>query len=292
MAAHVGSTFLRIMLGAELTRLREQAGLTGDQAAKAIGLRSASMISKVESGQSGFERIDQLMKLLNEYKVPFEGQEMLADWYRNAKGGDWWSPKVSVLPSGLNTFLAFESGARSARVWTPMVVNGLFQTEDYARALIESARIADDRTSEFVDNAVEVRVTRKKRITEEGMELVCIMDESALTNWVGSPEIMQAQYEEIRRLSALPNVTVRIIPAKAPAYRVVGGEFFILDFDRKELPGPAVVSSGVGGEVRVLSKERMVKQFSRRFDQLAQGALPVHETPAFIDRVAREVAAS
>ncbi|MER6256277.1 helix-turn-helix transcriptional regulator [Streptomyces sp. NPDC001584] len=292
MAAHVGPTFLRIMLGAELTRLRDQAGLTGDQAAKAIGLRSASMISKVESGHSGFERIDQFMKLLDEYKVPFEGQEMLADWYRNAKGGDWWSPKSATMPSGMNLFLAFESGAKITKVVTTQVVNGLLQAETYARALHESARIADDRTSEFVENAVEVRMTRKKRITEEGMELVCIMDESALRNMVGGPEIMLEQYEEIRRLASLPNVTVRIIPFSAPTYRVFG-EFHVLDFDRKELPDPVVVtSSTVDQGMKCLSKLRPVKQFVRRFDILAQGALPAHETPAFLEQLEREVTAA
>lgn len=291
MAAHVGSTFLRIMLGAELTRLREQAGLTGDQAAKAVGLRSASMISKVESGHSGFERIDQLMKLLDEYKVPFEGQEMLADWYRNAKGGDWWSPKSSTMPSGMNLFLAFESGAKAVKVCTPQVVNGLLQTENYARALIESARIADDRTTEFVENSVEVRMTRKKRITEEGMELVCIMDESALRNMVGGTQVMREQYEEIERLSAFRNVTVRIIPFAAPTYRVFG-EFHVLDFDRKGLPDPVVVAnSTVDQGMKCLSKPRPVKQFVRRFDILAQGALPAHETPAFLQRLKREVSA-
>lgn len=132
-------------------------------------------------------------------------------------------------------------------------------------------------------------MNRKKRITDEGMELVCIMDQSVLTNMVGGPDVMRAQYDEIKRLAGLSNVTLRFIPAKAPAYRVLSGEFQILDFDRKELPGPVVASTTVAGETRVLSKVRSVRQFIRRFDVLAQGVLPVHETPAFIDQVAREV---
>ncbi|MEV7525866.1 helix-turn-helix transcriptional regulator [Streptomyces sp. NPDC091371] len=289
MAANVRATFLRITLGAELTRLREQAGLTGDQAAKKAGC-APSAISRVESGTSGFQRIEQFTKLLRDaYGVSRQDAAVLTDWYKNAKREDWWAPIGSVLPSGLSTFLAFESGARRVHVWTPMVVNGLFQTEDYAEALIEGARIADDRTAEFVESAVKVRMNRKKRITDEGMELICIMDQSVLTNVVGGLDVMRAQYEEIKRLAALPNVTLRFIPAKAPAYRVLSGEFQILDFDRKELPGPVVASTTVAGETRVLSKDRPVKQFIRRFDVLAQGALPVHETPVFIDQVAREV---
>ncbi|WP_327733414.1 helix-turn-helix domain-containing protein [Streptomyces nojiriensis] len=288
MAANVRATFLRITLGAELTRLREQAGLTGDQVARKVGC-APSAISRVESGTSGFQRIEQFAKLLDEYKVSRQDAAVLTDWYKNAKREDWWAPIGSVLPSGLSTFLAFESGARRVHVWTPMVVNGLFQTEEYAEALIEGARIADDRTAEFVESAVKVRMNRKRRIADDGMELICIMDQSALTNVVGGPDVMQAQYEEIKRLAGLSNVTLRFVPAKAPAYRVLSGEFQILDFDRQELPGPVVASTTVAGETRVLSKERSVKQFIRRFDVLAQGALPVHETPAFIDQVAREV---
>ncbi|MFK0252960.1 helix-turn-helix domain-containing protein [Streptomyces sp. NPDC090445] len=288
MAAHVGSTFLRIMLGAELTRLRDQAGLTGDQAAKAIGLRSASMISKVESGQSGFERIEQLNKLLEAYGVDLDGTEMLTDWYRNAKGHDWWSPKSSTLPSGMNLYLAHESGAKRVRAWCLGVVLGLLQTEDYVLHLMRSAQAADERTTEFVENAVAVRMERKKRITEEGMELVCIMDESALTNWVGNREVMRAQYLELAELTELPNVAVRIIPARVPAYRVLGGSFHILHFDRKELPLPVVCNS-MTGTVQFMSKERIVKQYERRFEHLAQGALPIHETPDFLARLAREV---
>ncbi|MEV7617577.1 helix-turn-helix transcriptional regulator [Streptomyces sp. NPDC089799] len=290
MAANVRATFLRITLGAELTRLREQAGLTGDQAARKVGC-APSAISRVESGTSGFQRIEQFAKLLDAYEVSRQDMAVLTDWYKNAKQEDWWTPKASVLPSGLSTYLAFESGAKIARAWTPMVVNGLLQTESYANALIETARIADDRTEEFVENAVVVRMNRKKRITDEGMELLCIMDQSALTNMVGGPEIMREQFEEIKRLAALPNVAVRIIPTCAPAYRVFG-DFLLLDFDRKELPGPVVASPSVGGETRVLSKERPVKQFIRRFEHLAQSALPVHETPTFLDQLAREVKAS
>ncbi|MFE3608351.1 helix-turn-helix domain-containing protein [Streptomyces goshikiensis] len=289
MAANVRATFLRITLGAELTRLREQAGLTGEQAAKIAGC-APSAINRLEGGTSGFQRIEQFTKLIRDaYKVTRKDAAILTDWYKNAKQEDWWAPIGSVLPSGMNTFLAFESGARNARVWTPMVVNGLIQDEEYAKALIESARIADDRTAEFVESAVKVRMARKKRITNEGMELVCIMDQSALTNVVGSMDVMRAQYEEIKRLAALPNVTLRFIPAKAATYRVLSGEFQILDFDRQDLPGPAVASTTVAGETRVLSKERPVRQFIRRFDVLSQGAIPAHETPAFIDQIAREV---
>ncbi|MFE7117198.1 helix-turn-helix domain-containing protein [Streptomyces sp. NPDC057654] len=286
MAANTGATFLRIMLGAELARLRENAGLSGEQAAKAAKC-AASTITNLEKGTTGFRRIGQYVDLLTAYSVDDEGQELLLDWYKNAKGDDWWTPNVSVLPSGMPAYLGFESGAKTLSPWCPGVVYGLLQTEEYARELMLSAKAADETTTDFIDSAVAVRINRKKLITEGGLELVCLMDESALTNMVGNPDVMHCQYEEITRLAKLPNVTVQIIPATAPAYRLTAGNFTVLDFDRKALPGPVVSASTVVGAVQVISKQKVVKRFSRRFDFLTRGALPDHETPGFLERLAR-----
>ncbi|WP_327357938.1 DUF5753 domain-containing protein [Streptomyces sp. NBC_01304] len=157
------------------------------------------------------------------------------------------------------------------------------------RALMESAKGADETNTDFIDGSVEVRAKRKKLITEAGAELFCLMDESALRNVVGNAEIMRDQYRQIAELARLPNVTVRVIPFSAPAYRVTSGGFTVLDFDRKDLPGPVVSMSTVSSAVQVVSKPKVVKQFGRRLDFLAGGTLPDHETPALLERFAREV---
>ncbi|OON72345.1 helix-turn-helix domain-containing protein [Streptomyces tsukubensis] len=288
MAANTGATFLRIMLGAELIRLRENAGLSGEQAAKAVGC-APSTITNLEKGTTGFRRIGQYAELLTAYGVDFEGQELLLDWYKNAKGDDWWTPNTSVLPSGMPVYLGLESGAQIVSPWCPSVVYGLLQTEEYTRALVETAKAADERTTDFVDSTVEVRANRKKLITEHGSELVCLMDESALRNVVGNGDIMRRQYAEIAELSKLRNVAVRIIPFSAPAYRVTSGGFTVLEFDRRALPGPVVAVSTVSHSMQVVSKPKVVKQFARRFDYLARGARPDHETPALLRKLAREV---
>ncbi|MFD6464872.1 helix-turn-helix domain-containing protein [Streptomyces goshikiensis] len=288
MAANVGSTFLRIVLGQELTRLRERAGFTGAAAAGKAGC-SPSTISDVEQGKTGFRRIEQLSRLLKAYGLDEDGQKLLMDWHRQAKGDDWWTSAVSVLPSGMNFFLALESGTRTMSVWVPGVVYGLLQTRDYAHALLLSAKVAHDTTDEFVERALEIRMTRQKRVTEEGMELTCVMDEAALTNRVGTPEIMRAQYKHIAELSERDNISIRIIPKAAPTYRVTSGDFTIMGFDPNQLPTPVVACTTVDSVTRVASKAKQVKQFTRRFEVLAQGALPAYETPKFLEQLSREV---
>lgn len=288
MAANVGKTFLRIVLGQELTRLREQAGLTLAQAAKDAGC-VASTVHNVESGTTGFRRIEQLSALLAAYKLSKADSAMLMDWHRQAKGDDWWTTSVSYLPSGMNLYLAMESGASDAKWWCHGVINGLVQTPDYAHELIRSAKVANDTTEEFIEQAVDVRIKRQKRITEEGMELTCIMDEAALTNVVGSSELMRQQHRAIAEMNELPNVTIQIIPKRAPTYRAVGGDFGIFSFDPAQRLEPAVASATVDGTMRVSSKSRQTKQFQRRFEVLARGALPPYETPKFLEQLSREV---
>ncbi|MFG2415116.1 helix-turn-helix domain-containing protein [Streptomyces goshikiensis] len=284
----MGKTFLRIVLGQELTRLRDQAGLTLAQAAKDAGC-ATSTVHNVENGTSGFRRIEQLAALLGAYKLNRADQAMLMDWHRQAKGEDWWTTRVAHLPSGMNLYLAMESGASAAKWWCHGVVNGLLQTQEYAHELIRSAKAANDTTEEFIEQAVDVRIKRQRRITEEGMELTCIMDEAALTNMVGSPELMRRQLQAIVELTELPNVTIQIIPRRAPTYRAVGGDFGIFSFDPAQRLEPAVASATVDGNTRVSSKERQTKQFQRRFEVLTQGALPRYDTPKLLEQLAREV---
>ncbi|MER7760993.1 helix-turn-helix transcriptional regulator [Streptomyces sp. NPDC097619] len=288
MAANVGKTFLRIVLGQELTRLRDQAGLTLAQAAKEAGC-ATSTVHNVENGTTGFRRIEQLAVLLSAYKLSKADQAMLMDWHRQAKGEDWWTTSATILPSGMNLYLALESGAEAAKWWQPGVVNGLFQTRDYAHTLIATAKAANDTTDEFVESAVDVRLKRQSRITEEGMYLTCIMDEAALTNMVGSSQIMRDQYDRIAELSELPNVSIQIIPMRAPTYRATGGDFGIFSFAPAQRLDPVVTCSTVDAAMRVASKERQTKQFLRRFEVLAQGALPAYETRNFLHALSREV---
>ncbi|MEU3904148.1 helix-turn-helix transcriptional regulator [Streptomyces goshikiensis] len=286
MAARTGPTFIRLMLGAELTRLREGAGLTGEQAAKVAGTNTTT-ISNVEGGKSGFRRLEQFVKLLDKYGVESEAKDELTDWYKRSKEEDWWTPRISVMPSGMNLFLAFEGGADGASAYSNGI-HGLLQGPAYARASVESAKAPDETTSEFVDSVVEIRTNRRKRITEDGLEFSCIMDEATFRTGVGTPAIMREQLRDIAELCDLPNVTVRIIPSAAMAYRAPG-PFSIMTFDPSKLPGPVVSTDLVSNAVQFVSKTRSVRLFERRFEHMSRGAMPAQDTPKFLAKLVKEV---
>ncbi|MFJ6722227.1 DUF5753 domain-containing protein [Streptomyces sp. NPDC091259] len=180
-----------------------------------------------------------------------------------------------------------ESDAESIAAWQPSLVFGLFQTASYTRELLLSAKAVDETTTEFIDANVELRMERKAIITkEEPRKLWVIMAEDTLRSTIGSREVMDEQFEEIKRLAHLDHITVQILPATSTGYRA--SQNFIL-LDMGEPLGRIVQADQPGGQASITDKKPDVGKYSRRFDALRASALAPHETPSFIDNVQRDL---
>ncbi|GAB2888995.1 helix-turn-helix domain-containing protein [Streptomyces mayteni] len=288
MAARRGPTIPRRQLGGELRRLRENSGLIVLEAAQRVGI-SETKLSKVERGLAGLPKISDLEALLELYGVTNEEDvEFLLDTHRQSLGRGWWTPYRSFMPSGMATYIGLESEARNIRAWQPNVVYGLLQTEQYARAMFETAKPVDETTTEFIERNVALRMERKTVITREldPIELWCVLDEAVLRRMRGSTEIMLEQYAEIERLTRLDNVVVQILPLSSTSYRS-STDFSILDFG-PSLPSAVEVDSGVG-TVAVVERDREIWTHSRRFDSLRAAALSPDDTPRFLEELGREI---
>jgi hypothetical protein len=186
----------------------------------------------------------------------------------------------------MRDYVGLEADALSISSWQPNLVFGLLQTPNYARALLESAKTVDEITTEFIDANVELRMSRKKLITEdEPRALWVIMSEDAIRSTIGGPEVMVEQYEEIGRLASLDHVTVQVLPASSSGYRA-SQNFALL-----ELPEPLpkmVQADHVNGQAWVTDKKPEVGKFSRRFEALRAAGRAPHETPRILKEASRE----
>ncbi|MFJ2177284.1 helix-turn-helix domain-containing protein [Streptomyces sp. NPDC101062] len=287
MAAPTGPTVRRIQLGYELKRLREKAGFTLAQAVEGLTF-SPSKLHRTEGGATGLPKVQDLRDLLDRYGVHDEEDvNFLVEVHRDSLNRGWWSTYRSVLPSGMGMYIGLESGARSSRTWQPHVVFGLLQTERYAREMFLNAKPVDETTTEFVERHIEIRMGRKGALTrrESPLELWSILDEAALRRVVGSPEVMREQYEEIVNLTRSDNVTVQILPMSSATYRT-GTDFSLLDLGASL---PTIVEVDGHGGPTLSDKDTNIWSFTRRFDALRAGALAPSETPAFLQRLAREI---
>lgn len=286
MAARRGPTFRRRELGKELRRLREKKGIGTKEAAAAIE-SSESKLNRVESGHNQLPRVRDLEDLLDLYNVTERAaREHLLMLHRDSLSADWYRPYQNFMPSGQPLYVGLESDAAAMRAWHSQLVFGLLQTENYTRSLFMTAKPVDERTTEFVEESVALRMKRKSIIhRDDPTELRVILDEAALRRMVGGTDVMREQYEEIERVAALDHVTVQILPQNLPAYRALAN-FVILDFDAGL--DPVVMEEGAS-VMTVSDKPREVWKHARKFDAMRESALAPAMTAEFLHRLAREI---
>jgi transcriptional regulator with XRE-family HTH domain len=228
-----GSAALRIALGTQLRRLREDSHVTVAEAAEVIRATN-SKISRLERGRSGAKQRD-VADLLSLYGVADEARrEELLALARQARMPDWWRQYSDVVPNWFTLYIGLERAASGIRAYEVQVVHGLLQTEDYASSVIRIPR-ADAPASE-IDRRVSLRMRRQELLTQPDSPDVWVMlDEAVLRRSPGSRAVLRAQLEHLLRVAELPNVTLQVVPFSAPHTAAVGS-FTMLRFPQPDVP--------------------------------------------------------
>jgi transcriptional regulator with XRE-family HTH domain len=180
-----------------------------------------------------------------------------------------------ATPPWFRDWVDREQRAATLRNWYVGVIDGLLQTEDYARAIQE---VTPGVTDEQVSARVAARMNRQRLLTRDNPPTAWfLLDESALRRRVGSPEIMTAQAAQLTALAGLPNVTLQVVPAVAHAG--LAGGFALTE-------SAAYVETAVAGQV--FEDAEIYAGLLTRFDTLRNEALRASESLAFIERIGEE----
>ncbi|WP_344945696.1 helix-turn-helix transcriptional regulator [Sphaerisporangium flaviroseum] len=286
-------TILRIRLGAELRELRDRLGLSLDAASKALTAGdhdiSVSKLSRLENGK-GAIRLHDIRCLLDLYKVGSDAQrDLLLRMAREAKAAApaaWWTDYESVLPSGLSTYVGLEAGAGRLLTFTLTLIEGLLQTEDYARALIQAWLPTDP--PETIERLVQLRMQRQNvLITDPKLELITVMDEAALRRPIGGGTTMRSQLHHVLDVcEKLPNVSVQVIPLSKGAYGPQHGMFTLIEPRDPADKSVAYVDS-MGGNL-YMQRPDQISRFRTMFGRLQAMALDPHESLNVIRTAAEE----
>ena len=140
MAASPSPTVRRKRLGIELRRLREHARLTCEDVGQRLDC-SGTRISRMETGRISVRPGD-VRELLEIYGVLGEEADALVQLAREARRKGWWHTYGRVLPTWFEPYIGLESEAAALRDFQCMVVPGLLQTKEYARAVLRTAPTA------------------------------------------------------------------------------------------------------------------------------------------------------
>jgi transcriptional regulator with XRE-family HTH domain len=199
-------------LAAELRRLREQAGLTGDEAAQRLGW-SGSKISRIELRRTGVKQAD-LNKLLDLYQVAETHRgELFALARESSERDSSLDQAAASFPPEYAEHLRMEAEAESVWTWEPQVVPGLLQTQDYARALMRGWQSMFALPPGDLERRVQARLVRQQLLTRDPpLALSVVIDESVLHRRFGDNRIMNQQLRRLAEASELPNVDLRVLP--------------------------------------------------------------------------------
>jgi len=229
-----GPTVLRILLGAQLRRLREAKRITLEDAGRVIRA-SHSKISRLETGRVGFKDRD-ISDLLTFYGVTDEKERAsLRALAQRANAPGWWHDYSDILPSWFEAYVGLEEVATQVRAYEVQFVPGLLQSEDYARAVTLLGH--DDELPREVERRVRLRMARQAVLERaEPPNVWAVVDEAVLRRPAGSPAVMQGQLKHLLDLAERPNITIQIMPFRAGGHSAAGGAFSILRFAEPDLP--------------------------------------------------------
>src|SRR5690348_14301687 len=189
-----GPTVQRLVLGAYLRRLREEAGMTTEQAAGVIR-GSHSKISRMEHGRVGFKERD-IADLLTMYGVTDgDEREALLNLAREANTPGWWQGYSDILPHWVEPYFGLEAAASFVRNFELQFVPGLLQTEDYARSLI---RLGNLPSEDDILRRVQARISRQEILRrQEPPRVWAVLDQAALVRPIGGRAVMRAQVSHL-----------------------------------------------------------------------------------------------
>lgn len=280
-----GPTVLRILLGAQLRRLREEKGVSRESAGWEIRA-SESKISRMELGRVGFKERD-IADLLTLYGVTEEkDRTALITLAREANSPGWWQRYNAVLPSWFQSFLGLESAAALIRTYEVQFIPGLLQTGDYARAVVLLGHA--NAPAEENDRRVSLRIARQRLLNRsDAPQVWAVVDEAALRRPIGGVKVMRAQIEALIEFNKLPNVRLQVIPFFAGGHAAAGGAFTILRFADQELPDVVYVEQLTSAVY--LDKREDLDEYASAMERLCVEAEPPERTIEILHQMLRDL---
>ncbi len=258
-----GPAMRRRQLGLALRRAREQANLTMEALADRLDL-SRSAIGAFESGRN-LPSQPVLETILRECGAP-EKFDALNELRKDAKKPGWWS--TYRMPPWLKAYVGYETDALTAKTFSLELIPGMFQTEDYARALHSLRRMPEGE----IDRRVAARLQRQQRLTgPHPLAFAAVISEGALHRLFAEPDTALAQLRHLASSAQLANASLRVLPFSAGLHLSMSGSFTLLEFAPGVSAPIAYQEYAVYGHL--VDDQDIVREMSGVYDQLHTQAL-------------------
>lgn len=271
-------------LGAELRKLREQAGLNTPSAAALLGVNQ-SRISMIETGRTPVSA-DKVRSMASAYECVDDQlvEALTALTGRRERG--WWEAYREHVPVALNDLAELEHHAAALRVALIVHIPALLQTTDHARALFQ--QVAPPMRQYEVEHRLTHRIKRQGVLHRESPPpYTAIVHEAALRMGFGGPEVTLGQLKHLTDMSELAHVTVRVIPFGVAGFPTTGQSFDYIEGPVQQLD--TVQLDTHYGACEFLDAETQLRKYRAVLDRMESCALGPAESRDFIHRITQDI---
>lgn len=246
--------------GSEVRHARTSAGMTLAELAALVPC-DASTVSRIEARNR--EPTERFAVACDEAFPHLGG--WFARFYHDSR--TWAGPH----PPWFRDWVEIESRATVIRWWEPLLVPGLLQTPDYARAVLGWG---PDNGGDL-DERVAARMDRQRIFDQESPpEVWIVLSEAVLSYRIGSVDVMSKQVNHLCEMSHRPRVTIQVVSGSAGAYGGLSGAFAI----GSDSTDGTVIYLETGVQGMVVRDPKLIFRAASMFDHLRAEALPRSRT--------------
>ena len=186
-------------------------------------------------------------------------------------------------PKKVRALAKLEAQAVEIGVYECNSVNGLLQTPEHARAMIEAAQ--PPYSPSDVERMVAARLARQAVFERDPAPSIhFVLEEAPLRRQVGGTMVWRRQLERLLEVGRLRNVTLQVMPTNTEAHPGLDGRIELLKFP----DGTAVGRADGGFSGRPTSEPKQVRILELWYGIIRAQALTPRESLAFVEQLLGE----
>jgi hypothetical protein len=276
-----GATVAKRRLSRRLLQLRVQSGYTANHVCDMLNW-GRGKVGRFEANQWKRPEMSDIRDLLRIYDVDEGEKEQLEELAIQARARPWWRDYSDIFE---NEFPGFENDASRVRVFMPLVLPGLLQSQDYAEAFM---RIGP-RPPSWRRKVLDTRLRRQEILSRPGDTtpmLTAVITEASLRYQWGSRSDRRDQIEHLIDMGRRPKIDLRIQRFTDGPPPGLMSAINIFDFAEGE---PSIAFTETDFAVVEVNDPDQVSRYIQSFEKAVDGALEPSDTAIYLRQLADQL---
>jgi transcriptional regulator with XRE-family HTH domain len=276
-----GATVAKRRLSRRLLQLRVQGGYTANHVCDMLNW-GRGKVGRFEANQWKRPEMSDIRDLLRIYNVAEGEREQLEELAIQARARPWWRDYSDIFE---NEFPGFENDASRIRVFMPLVLPGLLQSQDYAEAFIRTG----PRPPSWRRKALDTRLRRQEILSRPGdtaPTLTAVITEASLRYQWGSRSERRDQIEHLIDMGRRPSIDLRIQRFADGPPPGLSSAINIFDFAEGE---PSIAFTETDFAVVEVNEPDQVGRYIQSFEKAVDGALEPSDTAIYLRQLADQL---